>query len=60
MQSIFEKNLDAWEKRFPDTKKFLNEKYIELSNNENDEIFVEQDSSGKPILVVKRSENNRK
>lgn len=57
MQSIFEKNLDAWEKRFPDTKKFLNEKYIELTNNENDEIFVEQDSSGKPILVVKRSEN---
>ena len=57
MQSIFEKNLEAWEKRYPDTKKFITEKYNEFKDGDNHDVQVEQDYSGKSILTVKRGEN---
>lgn len=57
MQSILEKNLEAWEKRYPDTKKFLVEKYNEIKNNDNQDVLVEQDYSGKSILAVRRNKN---
>ena len=58
MQSIFEKNLEAWEKRYPDTKKFITEKYNEFKNKNTQDVLLEQDYSGKTILTVRKDEKN--
>ena len=56
MQSIFEKNLAAWEKCYPETKEFVIKKYNELKSNDIQTVVAEQDYSGETILAVNKDE----
>ena len=56
MQSIFEKNLAAWEKCYPETKEFVIKKYNELKSNDTQTVVAEQDYSGETILAVNKDE----
>lgn len=56
MQSIFEKNLAAWEKCYPETKEFVIKKYNELKSNDIQTVVAEQDYSGETILAANKDE----
>ena len=59
MQSIFEKNLAAWEKCYPETKEFVIKKYNELKSNDIQTVVAEQDYSGETILAVNKDEKRK-
>lgn len=60
--NFWEKNVDAWEKKYPKTKKFLCEKYVEYcetkgkeQSDENTKVNIAASSEGKVALKVQKN-----
>ena len=58
-KTIFERNLEAWEQRFPENSVEINKKWNEYQNKKNKELQILPQVSGDESIILKVCQKGR-